>query len=323
MARLDPSWSDAYAARIARIESELGRFICGAVLPDGSPCQAEPEKEGRCAAHSGGIFAGETEAVEGRRTRVWLATAVGVVVAVTLVGTFIAARRDPAEKLWSEATVLLASGKSQEAEALLKMLQEEYPSSEFAVRAERVLDIRKGVVPITGESPTERKRLEMQRRETVSRSRSAVERAYYRARNYYLSRNRSDKIKAAALMLAVADSYPGDPRAADALFDAAQLYNVLGLVDDEIRAWQRLVSEYPGDGRVPEALYALGYVFLIERGEKEKADEYFGILLDRYGQTSAAEAARNLLQPPESRSEKGLEEEEPAAPTIRSNPGGM
>ncbi|MBI5095676.1 MAG: hypothetical protein HZB26_24975, partial [Candidatus Hydrogenedentes bacterium] len=48
------SWTKSWIARVTQTETRLQRRICGARLPDGSPCELESHHEsGRCRMHGG------------------------------------------------------------------------------------------------------------------------------------------------------------------------------------------------------------------------------------------------------------------------------
>ncbi|HPO17486.1 MAG TPA: HGGxSTG domain-containing protein, partial [Candidatus Hydrogenedentes bacterium] len=49
-----PAWDDAWVQTVNQAESKLGRRICGARTPSGTPCELAPEhKNGRCRFHGG------------------------------------------------------------------------------------------------------------------------------------------------------------------------------------------------------------------------------------------------------------------------------
>ncbi len=270
MARNESTWSDEHVGRVKALEERLGRAVCGAVTPSGDPCSAPPGAAGRCARHDPARRPSSPSVL-----RAWILTAVSVALALAAVGAVLHFRRDPAEDLWQKAARLLAEGRAAEARPLLQVIAARHADSPRAEEARALLGQAAGNLP--GGTPAER--------------------LFRQAQIFYPlgSGSRSDLEMAAERYLAVADSWPQDPLARDALFEAGQCYDHLGRADDAVKAWRRFLDRYPVDGRTPEVLYALGYLCYNSSGRPDEGRAYYEELIRRFPNTSSAEAARVAL----------------------------
>lgn len=274
MARLDPSWSDGHIVAIARRESELGRSICGYPMAEGGPCAAKPVAEGRCGAH--GAPAASSAAGSGSGNRVLLWVGIGIILALLSVGIAYKLLHDPAEEIWREAASLMAMGETARGRTLLELLARDYAMSPAGVRAISVLGPQ--AAGVHRGTPTER--------------------LYYEARNFYPlgARSANDLEEAVARYLSLADSYPTEPLTREALYEAAHALDHLGRPLETVRTWERFIAAYPDDGRVPEALYAIGYLYHFQLGEPAVAKARLAELISRYPESNAAVAAKLLLE---------------------------
>jgi TolA-binding protein len=208
--------------------------------------------------------------------RVLVFTVVGVIVALLAIGLLAKLTQDPAEDLWRRAASMLAEGRQNEAKPLLEVLIRDYPNSERVSRAKELLG-GGPVRPRAGESEADR--------------------IFREARNFYPlgSATRNDVAEAIKRYYVVVDSYPQEPVMREALYELAQALDQLGRYEESIKAWKKFESEFPTDGRAPEALYALGFIHYNQLGDAEMGRAYFNDLLRRYPASNAAEAARVAL----------------------------
>lgn len=240
------------------------------------------------------------------RRRVLIFTVVGVVCAIVAVGIFAKLTQDPAGDLFRRAATLMAEGRQAEAKPLLALIVRDHPNSSHAARARELLGSGP-VQPPAGESPAER--------------------LFREARNFYPlgSASRNDLVEAVTRYQNVIDSYPADPVVREALYECASALDQLGRYDESIRAWKKFESEFPTDGRAPEALYALGYIHYNQLGDVAMGRAYYDDLMRRYPESNAAEAARvalgisrgdSIVPPP------GATPEQPSGrPSITNTPG--
>lgn len=230
-----------------------------------------------------------------------------VVIAAALVGVgaFTYATRDPAEALYRNAVELMRVGKSAEAAPLLALIVRDHAQSPYAKDASLLLGHPDAVEA------------------------SPAEKLFNQARNFYPlgSTSRYDLEQAAIRYLAVADSYPADPVAPAALYEAANCLDALGDHQGAVEIWRRFVADYPSDGRTPEAMYALAYIHYTQFGERELGKTMFLELVGRFPDTSSAEEARKMLGMKKAAPEEEImpvEEEEPSAPpSVHTEGGGV
>lgn len=234
--------------------------------------------------------------------RRFLAVAIAIALALLLLGIVLMATRDPARDLWNEAAGQLALGHKDEAEALLQLLIDDHPRSRYAAQARAVL----GGAASPG---------------APDRPMTPAERLFRQAQNFYPlgGRTRADIREAARRYLAVADGFPEDPLAADALYEAAQCLDQVDDYAGACVAWQRLLVNYPRDARAPEALYALAYINIMEMNRPEEGRRYLAELEAKYPGSNAAEAARQNFAKADPRATTTAPDERP---TIHTTPGG-
>jgi TolA-binding protein len=252
-----------------------------------------------------------TSPLAGAQRRVLIFTVAGVIVSLLIVGVIAKLSHDPAEDLWRRSASLLAEGRQAEAKPLLELLLRDYPNSEHAARARDLLG-GGPIPPRAGES--------------------AADRLFREARNFYPlgAGSRDDVLEAVTRYRIVVDSFPQEPVAREALYEMAQGLDQLGRYEESIKAWRKFESEFPTDGRAPEALYALGFIHYNQLGDAEMGRAYFNDLMRRYPASNAADAARVALGL--SATDTGLPEsiapgEAPAVasgrPSIDHTPGGL
>jgi tetratricopeptide (TPR) repeat protein len=273
MARLDPAWNDAHLAAIARLESDLGRVVCGAPIEGGAPCPAPVEGGGRCAAHAAPLSAPVAARPDSRRLLLWIG--LGIALALLAVGVAYRVFHDPAEEIWREAASLTAMGESARARPLLELLARDYADRPAGARARVLLGHR-----------------------SEGRTGSPAEKLFHEARNFYPlgARSTHDLEEAVTRYLALADSHPADPLVRDALYEAANALDHLGRPDETVRTWERFIAAFPDDGRVPEALYAIGHLYQFQLAQPVKARERLAELIQRFPESNAAAAARLLIE---------------------------
>jgi tol-pal system protein YbgF len=85
--------------------------------------------------------------------------------------------------------------------------------------------------------------------------------------------------------------FPGGRYAANAHYWLGELYLVLNPPDLESarQSFALLISEYPDNSKVPDALYKLGKV-QFQKGNRERAREYLDLVVSQYGASGSAVA---------------------------------
>jgi len=92
----------------------------------------------------------------------------------------------------------------------------------------------------------------------------------------------------------VIDSFPADPRAADAQRQIGETYAMEQSWDDALRAFDRVVERYPDSESAPRALYRAG-VISQERGNLERARQYFERVISGYPGSDARRLAEEAI----------------------------
>lgn len=92
----------------------------------------------------------------------------------------------------------------------------------------------------------------------------------------------------------VIDSFPADPRAADAQRQIGETYALEGSWDDALRSFDRVVERYPDSESAPRALYRAG-VISQERGNLERARQYFDRVISGYPGSDARRLAEEAI----------------------------
>jgi len=88
--------------------------------------------------------------------------------------------------------------------------------------------------------------------------------------------------------------YPGDERAADALFYVGETF-AADAPDSAAAVYQQVVKSYPNSPRAPSALYKLG-LLAERRGDKAAARTYYARVVAGYPRSDEANLARDKLQ---------------------------
>jgi len=88
--------------------------------------------------------------------------------------------------------------------------------------------------------------------------------------------------------------YPGDERAADALFYIGETFATES-PDSAAAVYEQVVKSYPNSSRAPAALYKLGLV-AEARGDKKAARTYYARVVAGYPRSDEANLARDKLQ---------------------------
>ena len=295
MARIDSSWNDEHLTAIIILEEKLGRPICGVMNENGEPCSRAPLSGGRCSLHFDKEFRSRRFVYTVNR-KLFVAVSAAIVIALLAVGIFLKIEHDPAEDLWRESARLITLGKSEDASAILQVIIREYPKSQYSEKAKEL---------ILGS--------------TARLSGTAAERLYRQAQLFYpLGTGGQADIEAAALRyMAIADSFSLDPLAEDALFEAGQCYAHLGRYEDAVTVWKKFVDRYPSDGRTPESLYAIGFIYFTQLNQQNEGKKFFEELIRRFPNSSSGEAARIFLDGRITDSES----RKPGRPSVFTEPG--
>ena len=88
-------------------------------------------------------------------------------------------------------------------------------------------------------------------------------------------------------------SYPDDRRVADALYFVGESYATTD-ADSSAAYYQQVVDRFPGSSRVPTALYKLG-LLAEQRGDRQAALDAFNRVVQQHPSSDAAELARDRL----------------------------
>ncbi len=92
--------------------------------------------------------------------------------------------------------------------------------------------------------------------------------------------------------------FPGGKYAANAHYWLGELYLVQVPPDDESarREFNRLLEQYPENGKIPDALYKLGKIYY-DRGNRDRAREYLDRVINEFGDSgsSAVKLARDFI----------------------------
>ena len=91
-----------------------------------------------------------------------------------------------------------------------------------------------------------------------------------------------------------AEAYPGHPRAAPLLMDAAGLANGTGWSNKAFQLWGQVWRRQPGHARAAEALFYQGFVADTQFGAKDMAVQYYDRLISAYPDTEYARQATGL-----------------------------
>ncbi|MFN7133168.1 MAG: tetratricopeptide repeat protein [Myxococcales bacterium] len=143
---------------------------------------------------------------------------------------------------------------------------------------------------------------------------SPADRAYQKAKDAYLAlksdakrrRFRDQWLSVIEAFEAIAEKYPKSPRAAEALFNVAQLYADMSRVslakkdlNASMEAYRRLCERYPGSYLADDAHLALGSIYLDRKGDTEAARKEFAAAARCRGDVSKkAEKLLAALPPP-------------------------
>lgn len=97
------------------------------------------------------------------------------------------------------------------------------------------------------------------------------------------------------LILRMADKYK-DARTVNDLYTAADIakWNLKNL-DEEIKIYDRIVSDYPNEKQAPPALLAAAQAYE-KAGKTEKASEYYNKIVEKYPNTAPGKKAKKYLE---------------------------
>lgn len=101
----------------------------------------------------------------------------------------------------------------------------------------------------------------------------------------------------------VAESYPNDPKAPEALYSAARLSRELykqsgsaGYIEESIHLYNTVVKDYPDHALADDALYQIGMLRHDPMKEDDKAKRAWNALLSRYPNGDMAPKAKEALE---------------------------
>jgi N-acetylmuramoyl-L-alanine amidase len=129
-------------------------------------------------------------------------------------------------------------------------------------------------------------------------------------------------VRAAARFEAVAQRYPSSPRAPQALYSAADLYNELSRISfvkgdrrKTLSVYLKLAKTYPDDRLADDALYQAARIELDRDDDPDAARAHLDQLLKSYPHGDMVRRARALMA-----QVKAASKEEVRTPTVRSHP---
>jgi tol-pal system protein YbgF len=106
--------------------------------------------------------------------------------------------------------------------------------------------------------------------------------------------NRGNAATARRAFQTVVDSFPADPRAAEAQRQIGESHALEQSWDEALRALNRVVERYPDSDAAPRALYRAG-VISQERGNLELARQYFERVISGYPGSDARRLAEEAI----------------------------
>lgn len=108
-------------------------------------------------------------------------------------------------------------------------------------------------------------------------------------------RNRGNLGTARRVFQQVVDSFPEDPLAPQALRQVAETFYLDDQFDEALQTLEQVVERYESSAEAPQALYRAG-IIAKERGNNDRAREYFRRVVDAYPQSDAAALAEGELR---------------------------
>lgn len=111
----------------------------------------------------------------------------------------------------------------------------------------------------------------------------------------YGSESFSDRMRAAQLYRAFAESFPSHPQAPEALLRAHEVLDAMNRIEEEVQVLETFRARYPHHGEMAYVLYGLGYLYRM-MGEREKGRERYEELLERFPESNYAAQARVELK---------------------------
>lgn len=95
---------------------------------------------------------------------------------------------------------------------------------------------------------------------------------------------------------AFVEAYPRDTAAATVLFRAANVAHGAQRYAEATELWARVVADYPGFERAPDALFLQGFMADQDMGEAETAERHYEAFLQAYPEHPLARDVALLLQ---------------------------
>ncbi len=112
--------------------------------------------------------------------------------------------------------------------------------------------------------------------------------------NGMIDRNRVDEL--IEIYVAFADEFPKDTLAPAYLFKAGDIAMNTNRSRQAIRAYDRIITDYPDYRKTPEALFLKGYVYENNLGRLDKAKEIYEAFLVLYPDNEFADDAEVSLK---------------------------
>lgn len=253
-----------------------------------------------------------------QRRRVLIVTAAGIALSLILIGLFLKSSRSPAEDRLNQAVVFLQTGRPREARTIFELIIRDFPASPQAAKAREYLGMPQPRPAVT-DSPIE---IRIEETQAPPRPMTPEDRLFHDAEMFYPrgAKTQEDLEQAVKRYTQFVDSFPESPRVADALYWIAQCQDHLGRSDRAVAAWKVFLRRCPGDGRVAEATFALGFIHHQALGRTAEGGKYFKQVIAKYPDSPEAEESRRILG-----IKSGKDEFPPPGetPTIVTAPGGM
>jgi tol-pal system protein YbgF len=90
-------------------------------------------------------------------------------------------------------------------------------------------------------------------------------------------------------------AHPDGKYASNAQYWLGEVYYVTRKLDGALSEFESVVDRYPESNKVPDALLKMAFIYQ-ERGDPDRAREYYHRVIENYGRTAAAGLARDRLQ---------------------------
>lgn len=129
-----------------------------------------------------------------------------------------------------------------------------------------------------------------------------VEAAYNRAQDLFIG---GKYLEARGAFLAFVKANPGHPLSDNALYWAAETYYSEKDFQNALTKFREVADKYPGENKAPDALLKVGFSYM-ELNNEAKAREALGDLVKRYPESDAADKAKKTIERLSTQKKEGL-----------------